>query len=75
MLTPPIPLQSGGPAHQPRNLLLRYVTRHIRAWEVWDPSSIFGGKRAQRVTSSDRSFSEDFDRPTLSGPAGQQTAA
>jgi hypothetical protein len=46
------------------------------AWGVWDPSRIFGGKRAQRVTSSDRFSPEvDFDQPTLSGPAGQQTLA
>ena len=29
MLTPPMPLHFSGPVHQPRNLLLRYVTRHI----------------------------------------------
>ena len=73
MLTPPVLLQFSGLVHQPRNLLLRYVTRHIRAWKVWNPSSIFGGKRAQRVTSSDRFSPEDFDQPTLSGPAGQRT--
>jgi hypothetical protein len=33
MLTPPTPLQFSGPVHQPRNLLLRYVTRHIRRGE------------------------------------------
>ena len=62
-----------GPLHQPRNLLFRYVTEQIRRGESGIPSRILSGKRAQRVTSSDRFSPEDFDQPTLSGPAGQRT--